>query len=187
MHETLREPEPDMLVPPKQLEPEEQAVFRASAGGYVELFAGIPVRSIDHGCHEPTLSRRRGLAIGGAVDLLVERADGGIELRQLELWRRPIRPDPLDATEIRLAVLRLLRPLERLGAGAVQVTHADLLTRLMTTRTVDLAAERESLVAWFEGRVARLREVIEHAQPSPGSVCGTCDWVHRCPAMLPGP
>ncbi len=184
-HAVSRRPTGAHFVPPGDLEPEEQALFRAAADGYLAIFGDQAVRSLDHGCHRPTPSARRGLEIGGAVDLLVESDDGAIELRQLELWRRPLEPDPLDAPEIRLAVLRLLRPLAALGAATLQVTHADVLAHVQTTRAVDLVGERDALVAWFDDRVAHLRRSIESAPPSPGSICGMCDWVHRCPAMRP--
>src|SRR6266550_7250570 len=73
--------------------PEELAVLAQAAHWYVHVFGERPARWEDPGTDQPT--ERRGVRVGGWVDLPMRTADGGYELRQLELWGRRVPPaDP---------------------------------------------------------------------------------------------
>ena len=68
------------------------------------MFGDRPVRYHDHGLEHPSLSRQRGVRIGGWVDLAVVGVDGTKEYRHLDLWAgRPPDDQPLDLAPIRVA------------------------------------------------------------------------------------
>ena len=182
-HRTLQRPTIDDFSPPPFPEPEQQALFVRAAASYLRHFGDRPARFIDHpALHpEPTESPARRVQIGGAVDLLMEDDKGDLELRQLELWRRDLPDDPLDATEIRLAVLRMSR---ELAGKKLLISRADLFSDRLTERTIDIDAELPELVTWFDERLGELRRIAESPQPEPrpGSQCGRCGYVPGCPA-----
>ncbi|MDQ1432759.1 MAG: hypothetical protein QOF40_3361, partial [Actinomycetota bacterium] len=118
-----------------ELEPEERAVLAQAAHWYVQVFSDRAARWEDLGLDSPTVSPRRRLRIGGWIDLPVVTADGGFELRQLDLWggRVPF-DDPLDLEAVRIAVLRLAR---WSGDQPLRVVWADLVHGLVRERVVD--------------------------------------------------
>lgn len=182
-HRTLRRPTEDDFTPPHLPEPEHRALFARAAASYLRYFGDQPGRFIDHPAmnNEATESPSRGVQIGGAVDLLLEDEKGDLELRQFELWRRALPDDPLDATEVRFAVLRLAR---RLAGKKLLISRVDLLADRLTQRTIDIDAELPELRSWFDGRLAELRTIAEapDPEPRPGSQCGRCGYVPGCPA-----
>jgi PD-(D/E)XK nuclease superfamily protein len=183
-HARLQAPPIEAFAPPASLEPEEQTVFRQAARWYVEIYGNRPVRTYLHGLEAPTLSRARGLRIGGWVDLTVIDGAGRKELRQLELWGGAARgADPLDHEAIRLAVLRLSR---WAGDEPLRVSWADLVRGELVERVVDVAAELPILRAWFDERLAIVRDRITAPDAMPGRDCGTCIHVSGCPAHPQG-
>lgn len=180
-HRTLRNPTEDDFSTPNMPEPEQQDLFDRAAASYLRYFRDQPVRFIDHKTTKPTPSPARRVEIGGAVDLLLEDGQGNLELRQLELWRRELPDDPLDATEVRLAVLRLAR---QLAGKELLISRVDLLADRLTRRIIDIDAELPKLSAWFDERLALLRTIAEapDPEPRPGSQCGRCGYVPNCPA-----
>ena len=181
-HVDLRAPATDDFPTPEGLEPEEGAVFAQAARWYVAHYPR-PVRTYFHELDEPT--RRRGVRVGGWVDLTVEEPDGRKELRQLDLWGGPPRgADPLDDERIRMALLRLARWVD---GGVVCVSWADLVHgHAPLEREVDLGAELPALVRWFDERVAVVRERTAVPRAEPGRDCGTCTYVAGCPAHPTG-
>ncbi|MCJ7670640.1 MAG: hypothetical protein MUP67_01165, partial [Acidimicrobiia bacterium] len=152
---------------PADLEPEEQAVFGHAARWYAELYGDREVTTHLHDCDRPT--ERRGVRVGGWVDLTVVGTDGTKELRQLDLWRsRAPRADPLELVSVWLAVLRL-RPW--VGDGELLVSWVDLVGGARHERTVDLGAEIESLRARYEQHLEVLRERADERDARPGSGC----------------
>jgi len=161
------------------LEPEEQAVVARAAETYVAVFGDRAVRYEDHGLDAPSVSPRRGLRIGGWVDLAVVSVDGARELRHLDLWagRAPSR-DPLDLESVRTAVLRL-------SGWAVdqplRVVWADLVRGRVCERTVVVATELPELTRWFDKRVEVVRERVAEPTATIGEDCATCAFVAACP------
>lgn len=166
------------------LEAEEQRVLAHAARWYVELFGDRAAVLHEHGLDAPTVSKARGVRIGGWVDLTVVDADGTKELRQLELWggRAPVE-DPLELPALRLAVLRLSR---WCGDEPLRVTWADLVHGAMCERVVDVAAEVPALREWFEERLAVVRERVDEPTPEPGDDCMSCKFVSGCAAHPTG-
>ncbi|HEY8216535.1 MAG TPA: PD-(D/E)XK nuclease family protein [Acidimicrobiia bacterium] len=163
---------------PEHLEPEEQRVFEHVARWYVHLYGDRGVTLHLNDCDHPT--ERRGVRVGGWVDLTVEHADGTKELRQLDLWRgrRPV-DDPLEIERVWVAVLRL-----RLwvGDGSLLVSWADLVDGARCERVVDLRSELPALVERFDERLAAIRARADTSRVEPGAGCAWCRHLTRCPA-----
>lgn len=180
-HLELRAPDLGHFPAPPGLLPEERALFAHAARWYVQLFGDRPARAHLHELRRPTPSRTGRPSLGGWVDLTVEDAGGRRELRQLDLWgARPLPDDPTAAEDVRLALLRLYDWAS--GAGPVRVVVADLLHGDLRTAEVDLPARLPELQAWLDDRLAVLDARTTAPTPSPGSDCGTCRHVARCPA-----
>jgi hypothetical protein len=176
---------PDGAVPvvdgfrvPADLETEEQRVFEHAARWYVQLYGDRPVSLHLHDCEGPT--ERRGVRVGGWVDLTFEHPDGTKELRQIDLWRgRRPHEDPLELESVWLAVLRL-RPW--VGEGELLVSWAGLIDGVRFERVVDLGAELEPLVERFDERLAELRARADPSRVEPGAGCKQCRHLAGCPA-----
>jgi hypothetical protein len=168
----------DAFRTPEDLEPEEQAVFAHAARWYAALYGTREVTTYLHDCDRPT--ERRGVRVGGWVDLTVVGADGTKELRQLDLWRsRAPRDDPLELASVWLAVLRL-RPW--VGDGELLVSWADLVGGTRCERVVDLGREIDALRTRFEEHLETLRARADRDDPRPGAGCGQCRHLGKCPA-----
>ena len=141
-------------------------MFDQAAGWYGRLYGDRPVRVHLHDCDNPTVSPRRGVRIGGWVDLTVVGEDGTWELRQLDLWdgRRPVE-DPLELEAVWVAVLRLAR---WAGDGRLRVSWADLLRGDRRERIVDVADEIAELAARFDGRVDVVRARVATPEAARG-------------------
>lgn len=178
-HRTNRHLTPEDLTVPPFSEPEQRALFAQAAESYLQHFGDQAVHAVDHGITKATFSPARQVEIGGAIDLLLQSADGRFELRHLELWRRELPDDPLDATEIRLAVLRLSR---QLAGQKLRICRVDLFEHQRTERTIDIDAELPGLREWFDDRLSRLRAIAEPSDARSGIQCGRCAHVPTCPA-----
>ncbi|HUV10644.1 MAG TPA: PD-(D/E)XK nuclease family protein [Acidimicrobiia bacterium] len=168
----------EAFVVPTDLEPEEQRVFAQAVGWYEQLFGAHEVETYLHDCESPT--ERRGIRVGGWVDLTVVRTDGTKELRQLDLWAgRVPSEDPLELPSVWLAVLRL-RPW--IGDGDLVVTWADLVRGLTRTRVVRLGAEIDGLRDRFDSSLRALRDRADADAARPGTGCAQCKHIGKCPA-----
>jgi hypothetical protein len=156
--------------------PEERAVLAQAAQWYVRIFGDRPARWDDPGTDQPT--ERRGVRVGGWVDLPLRVADGSAELRQLELWGRRVPPDdPLDLPALRVAFLRLTPWLD---GAPLRIVWVDLLRGLVRDRVVS-PDERTSATEWFDERVAVVEARARDATTTPGADCGGCGIVSACP------
>ena len=180
-HAELRAPTPAdfetlgaTLTPPAL--PEELAVLAQAAQWYVQVFGDRPARWDDPGTDQPT--ERRGIRVGGWVDLPVRTADGGYELRQLELWGRRTAPtDPLELPALRTAFLRLTPWLD---GNPLRLVWVDLLRGLVRERVIE-PDTRAEITEWFDGRLAIVRERATDPVTTPGDDCGNCAVVAACP------
>jgi hypothetical protein len=174
------------FVPPPELVHEEVALWERAAATYLAHFGAVDATSVDHGCDHATRSARFGVRVGGAVDVLVELDDDDVrfELRQFELWGRPLRADPLHNWEIALAVLRLAR---LLSGQRLRIRHVDLLGAEVDVGTVDYEADLVPLREAFGRRLAELRVRAAGGAAVPGAGCGQCHHVAGCPAHASDP
>lgn len=172
----------DFPVPP-DLEPEEMSVWARATDGYLVRFGDVAATAIDHGCERPTLSRRFSVRVGGAVDVLVrlDGGDGGVELRQLELWGRQPDADPYRNWEVALAVLRLAR---LLSGERLRIVHVDLLggADRDDVAELDYDADLAPLRDRFTARLDALRARAASREAIPGTGCGQCRHIAGCPA-----
>jgi hypothetical protein len=183
-HAVLGPPDPAAFRTPSGLEPEEQAVFEQSVRWYRELFGTRAVRTYLHDCDSPTESPRRGVRIGGWVDLTVTGGDDTKELRQFELWGgRAPQDDPLELESVLLAVLRLVR---WVGDEPLLVSWSDLVRGARRERLVDLKSELPDLVNRFKSGLQRVRARTATPEAALGMDCGPCKHVWRCPAHPDG-
>jgi hypothetical protein len=159
------------------LEREEQAVLEQAARWYVQLFGARPAIGYDHGLDHPTESPRRGVRIGGWVDLTVVDADGAKELRQFDLWCGPVPLQVMDLESARLAVLRLTR---WIGDDELRVVWTDLV-RGIQREAIVTAADIDEQRAWFDERVALVRRRAAHREAVNGADCGQCNVIAGCP------
>jgi hypothetical protein len=164
---------------PPDLEPEEVAVWHRATGGYLARFADIAATTIEHGCAQATTSARFGVRVGGAVDLLVRLQGGGVELRQFELWGRPVQADPSRSWELALAVLRLAR---LLSGERLRIRHVDLLGGEADVAEFDYEHDLAALRDAFTDRLDALRARAASGDAVTGIGCGQCRHVAGCPA-----
>jgi len=161
--------------------PEEQAVLTQAAHWYAQIFAARPARWDDPGTDQPT--ERRGVRVGGWIDLPVRTADGGHELRQVELWGRRVPPhEPLDLPALQLAFLRLTRWLD---GNPLRVVWVDLLRGLVREQVVEPDA-RPAVTEWFDRRLGIVLDRAAEPTTTPGDDCGTCAVVAACPEHRKG-
>jgi hypothetical protein len=159
-------------------------VFAQACSWYHQLFGDRAVELYRHDCEAPTVSPRRGVRVGGWVDLTVVGTDGTKELRQFDLWGgRSPGSDPLDHMGVRVAVLRLSRWVDD---GPLRVSWSDLVRGERSERAVDAAAELPRLRAEFDERLACVRARVAEPVASPGADCGSCAHLWRCPAHPAG-
>ena len=178
-HAALGPLDPAAFRTPAPLEPEEQAVFEHAVGWYEQLFGARAVETYLHGCDSPTKSPRRGVRIGGWIDLTVVGADGMKELRQLELWGgQAPDDDPLEVESVLLAVLRLVR---WAGDEPLLVSWSDLVRGLRYERIVHLKSELPELVNRFESELHGLTRRVADPAAAAGRDCGDCKHVWHCP------
>jgi hypothetical protein len=161
--------------------PEERAVLDQAATWYVEMFGDRPARWDDPGTDQVT--ERRGVRVGGWVDLPVRTPDGSHELRQFAFGGHRDPPDdPLELDALRVAFLRLKRWLD---GRPLRVVWADLVRGLLVERDVD-DAERAAHTTWFDERLAVVETRAQSPVATNGRDCGGCAVVSKCPEHSKG-
>lgn len=178
-HADLARPDPASFPVHGELLPEEQEIQRRAADHYLRLFGEEPVRAIDHEEYDRPVERR-GVLVGGWIDLACEGPDGERELRQFELWGRELDPDPRENATLLLATLRLSR---WVGPRPLRIRLADLVRGRGEEVVVDLGEERGHLVALYEQRLLRIRRRADSGEAVPGDGCVACPYVAGCPAF----
>lgn len=162
------------------LEPEERAVLAQASRWYTQIFGGRPAVWEDGGTDHPTL--RKGIRVGGWVDLTV-LTDDGPELRQFSLWggRSPY-ADPMELPGMRVAFLRLS---PWIAGRPLRVVWADLVNGQVCERVVE-PDEKPAFTTWFDDRLTVLQDRIADPRAEPGDDCGGCGFVSGCPEHRKG-
>jgi PD-(D/E)XK nuclease superfamily len=163
---------------PVDLFPEEAALVTHATRWYTRCFPET-VAEVTLPVESPTELARRGVQLGGWVDLGVVHPDGRRELRQLAWRGRGAPADPLDVPAVRLAVLRLA--CEGWLAESLEVTCADLLVGSVSRAGVT-RADLDPLGAWLDERLGILRRRADPDVTAPGRDCSSCRYVPGCPA-----
>jgi len=167
--------------PPSFLEPEEQRVVEHAMGWYPQLFPDRVGTTLENPIDGPTPLPRRGVRLGGWVDLCVVGPDGRRELRQLNFGAPRAPASPLELPQVRLAVLRLAQ-VRWLEPPTLDVAWVDLLNGAKSTCTLDIPGDLGMLGAWLDERLEVVRTRIATPTPNPGRDCTTCRFVPKCPA-----
>lgn len=169
--------------PMRALLPEERWYFEHFVETYCEVFGGSSGRTVPHGCDRA--QELRGVLLSGAVDLLIERPDGSHQLRQLELWGRPLIDDAALSWELTLALLRL----RRFGGfrGKLDIAHVDLSDGSVVESTVELDDFAVGAVDRLEQVIPEIRSRASSPFPVPGASCGFCAHIPGCEAWQDRP
>lgn len=173
-HAELREPRPEAFVDPADTEPEQQAVYRAGARGYLRLFgdAIVVAHDIGRSTDEPELRVR----LSGTPGLAVKDANGRAELRVVRIGAANTRLDDVDRA------FALLRTCGWAG-DTLDIVVADVLTLDSTTYNVRVDTELASARGWLTDRVAIIEARVDRNRPRAGADCRGCTCIPGCPAL----
>lgn len=160
---------------------EEFDLCHRAADGYSNAFAGEPVRTrVDHGADSPTLVAELGVRLGGGIDLVAENPTGQLEVRQLELWNKPVEADPHASWAMLVVALRLS---DWAGERELRLRVLDPYAGNHDEYRYLASRDRDTLVARLTARHEELLERIKTRPARIGWSCNGCGWVADCSAM----
>jgi hypothetical protein len=165
----------EAFVVPKDLEIEQQALYRAAVRGYLCEFGNRPGRSIDLGWR--TAIEPGGVDLMSDVGLALELADGTHELRVLKVNARRSGAPLLDDVELRCALIRTAE----WAPEDLTVVAIDLIEQECVARVIDARARAEAR-AWFGARISLVVEHAADGRPRAGADCNGCAFVAGCAA-----
>jgi hypothetical protein len=166
-------PRAEAFVEPSELEPEQQALYRAATRGYLDAFGGYEAQivDLDFRTHLPEL----GVELSSNPGLGAELADGGRELRKIVVGgRRDAKM--LDPIDIRIALIRT----EEWAPVQLEVVAVDVIEQRRVVYEPDLEPERADAHAWIATRVARIFELTSDPRPRAGRDCLGCAFISGC-------
>jgi hypothetical protein len=166
----------EAFVEPKELAPEQRALYRAGMRGYLAEFGERPGRASDLGWR--TELEPLGVDLLGDVGLALELPDGGHEVRFLKLGGRRAGAPLLDPVELRCVLART----EEWAPDDLVIIATDLIEQETLTHVPDLAVERAEAAAWLAARVAVIAAHAADGRPRAGSDCNGCAFVAGCSA-----
>jgi hypothetical protein len=159
---------------PLDLEPEERAVYRAGARGYVHMFGEgrVEVHDLEWTTEVPDL----GVRLVGPVGIPVVVAERPT-LRVLRVGARAKRM--IDSVEMRFFLLRA-------GEWAGDVLHI-VVANLLDTRSeeydLDVAERLPEAREWLEARIEVIRTRSQTRAARTGADCRDCQCIPGCPAL----
>ena len=176
-HSELRVATEHNFSEPIDLLPEQRAVYRAAARGYLTLFADTPVRSVE-------ITKQRFLPelqvrFVANPGIALEHADGTLELRTV---RTSGRTPEIDGVAVHTAALLFGNDTGAPRRSIVRLVAADLLALDVSSLDVDPDHERPAAVEWVEQRLTRWQTVAEGGRVVAGSDCSSCTFIWDCPA-----
>jgi hypothetical protein len=166
-------PRPEAFVQPHELEPEQQALYRAAARGYLDTFGGRQARVVDLGYR--TALPELGVELSSNLGIAAELTDGGRELRRVLVGARR---DALllDAVDVRIALVRT----EEWAPVQLEIVAVDVIEQRHTSLAPDVEADRAEAHEWIAGRVARVLELAADGRPQAGRDCQGCAFISGC-------
>jgi hypothetical protein len=178
-HAELGPPRTDAFVDPHELEPEQRAVYRAAAAGYVALFGDDHVRTADLGWSTPLIDA--GVHLVANPGLAVEDDNGRRELRALRLTRSRTGGPTTDPVSLRVALVRTASwaPESLRVIGCALLDHD--VDPPFAPGFDDLPAAREEALEWITARVALVQDLAEDGRARAGNDCHGCPFVAGCP------
>jgi hypothetical protein len=169
----LGPPRPEAFVEPRELEPEQRALYRAATRGYLDAFANTSARIAEPEWR--TALPELGVELSSNLGLRAELDDGGRELRKVLVGARRD-AKLLDPVDVRVALVRT----EEWAPVQLDIVVVDVIEQRRTTHTPDLEADRAEAHAWIAQRVALVLELAADARPQAGRDCQGCAFISGC-------
>lgn len=171
-------PRPEAFVEPRDLEPEQHALYRAAARGYLDAFGQQSAVVVDLGYR--TALPELGVELSSGLGIAAELDDGGRELRKVLVGSRrdSLLLDPVD---VRIMLART----EEWAAVQLDIVAVDVIDQRMIRHEPDLETDRVEAHAWIAERVERVLELASDPRPRAGRDCQGCAFISGC-ASHPG-
>lgn len=167
-------PRAEAFVDPKDLEPEQRALYRAAVRGYLDAFGDRPGRAVDLGWN--THLAEVGVDLVDRPGIALDLPDGRRELRVIHLGTRRLGAPLLDSVQRRVALVRTAE----WAPDQLTIVAADLLEQELTRDTPELAREREDARAWITERVELVKQLAVDGRTRVGSDCSGCPFIAGC-------
>jgi len=166
-------PRPEAFVEPLDLEPEQQALYRAAVRGYLDAFGDSPARIADLGFR--TALPELGVELSSNLGIAAELDDGGRELRKVLVGSRrdSLLFDPVD---VRVALVRT----EEWAPVQLDIVAVDVIEQRRARHAPDIEADRAEAYSWISDRVTRVLELAADARPKAGRDCQGCAFISGC-------
>jgi hypothetical protein len=171
-------PRPEAFVEPNDLEPEQQALYRAATRGYLDAFGHASAVVVDLGFR--TALPELGVELSSNLGIAAELADGGRELRKVLVGARRD-TKLLDPVDVRVALVRT----EEWAPVQLDIVAVDVIEQRRMHHVPDLDADRAEAHEWISSRVARVLELTADPRPQAGRDCQGCAFISGC-AKHPG-
>jgi hypothetical protein len=166
-------PRREAFVEPRELEPEQRALYRAAVRGYLDEFGHDDALVVDLGFRTelPAL----GVELSSNLGIAVEHADGGRELRKIFVGARrdAMLLDPVD---VRAALVRT----EEWAPVQLDIIAVDVIEQRRATHAPDLEVDRSEAHAWITTRVGRVLELAADGRARAGRDCQGCAFIAGC-------
>ena len=166
-------PRAEAFVDPRELEPEQRALYRAAARGYLDAFGAVDARVVELPFRTPM--PELGVELSSSLGVAVERDDGGRELRKIVVGGSRDAP-LLDAVEARVALVRTVD----WAPDALALVAVDVIAQRRTELVPELPRARDEAHEWVAARVARVLELAADPRPRAGRDCQGCAFVAGC-------
>jgi hypothetical protein len=173
-HAELALPRAEAFVEPRDLEPEQRALYRAAVQGYLGEFGERPGRAVDLGWQ--THLDDVDVDLVGDPGIALDLPDGRRELRVLLLGARSRGASLLDAVNRRIALVRTTD----WAPDQLTIIAADLIEQQVQRDTPDLARERAEAIEWINDRVRRVKELAADGRARAGADCAGCPFIAGC-------
>ncbi len=173
-HAELAPPTAEAFVEPRDLEPEQRALYRAAVRGYLGEFGDRPGRSVDLGWQ--THLADAGVDLVADPGIALDLPDGRRELRVLSFGGRVRGGALLDAVNRRVALVRTAE----WAPDQLTIVAADLIERRLDSINPDLANERAEAMAWINERVAIVQQLAADGRSRAGADCAGCPFIAGC-------
>jgi hypothetical protein len=170
----LGAPRPEAFVAPKDLEPEQQALYRAAVRGYLDAFGDRPGRATDLGWQ--TRLDDAGVDLIGDPGIALELPDGRRELRVLHFGSRHQNAPLLDPVQRRVVLARTAE----WAPEQLTIVAADLIDYEVERDTPELARERDEAIAWINERVELVKALAADGRARAGADCSGCPFIAGC-------
>ena len=173
-HAELGPPRAAAFVDPRDLEPEQRALYRAAVQGYLGEFGDRPGRAVDLGWQ----THLDGVDVDLVADpgIALDLPDGRRELRVLLFGGRSRGGSLLDAVNRRIALVRTAE----WAPDQLTIVTADLIERQVQRDTPDLGRERADAMAWIGERAERVKQLAADGRARAGADCAGCPFIAGC-------